>query len=430
MARNTSNWLHFHIKLWNINIIEYYAHVSLLQIGKSMTSLFIPIYLLSNLNYQIWQVMFFYFLTQIAFVPAVLFASKIIKKTGLKKAMALNLPFTAIYFWAINQMNGDFKKDILFIITFILLQSSTRAIANVANDIFMAKHVLKKAPGKMLAWLKIILTVGTLIAPLVGGVVTFFFGFEALFYSAIIIVLLSAIPLLITCKSHFEINYKPQSLIKFLKEKARPNYLIAEFGNVFTDTIMWILWPIFLFITLDNTAEIGTLVTISAIASIIVSYLISKRIKKHEAKKMIRWGVRSSSVLFFARPFFLHPLAIGTVDALYKIIDPIFRIPYDQAAYRLVMKNENLIKRANIKQLVSEIYYTLIVSLLFIFSLFFKEPSKTFFISTFLLAAIMMLLMQRMAHVKFKKSDIKNIDRAEKEEAVDKNIEIIKRGEF
>jgi MFS family permease len=430
MAKHVSSWFYFHFWFRNVRIVEYYVHVTLLQIGKSMTNLFIPIYLLTDLKFEIWQVLFFYFMWQILFVPSVLFAGQVIKQIGLKRSIAFSLPFYVLLLWAMNKMGGGFVSDMIWITPFLFLRAITWAFANVANDIFMAKHILKKKPGKMLAWLRIFMTIGTLLAPLIGGLISFFFGFEALFLFAMGIILLSAIPLLIVSKGHFEINYKPESLLQFLRHKARPNYLIAEFGNVFTDTVMWILWPIFLFFALETTAEMGTLVTASAVASILVSYFIGKKIKQLEPKKMIRFGVRIASLLFFARPLFLHPVIIGLIDSVYKMVDPIFRIPYDQAAYRLVMKNENLVKMANVKQLVAESYYTITVTLLFVFTLFFSEFSKIFFVIIFLGSAVFMLLMERMAHVKFTKVDEREIIKKEDKEVVDKSLEVIQRGEF
>lgn len=430
MSKTVSSWFHFHFQLWNINIAEYYVFQTLFQIGKSITNLFIPIYLLMDLQYELWQVLLFFVIFQLPFPPSVAVSGKIIEKIGLKKSMAMTLPFFALYFWGINWLSGDFVADLKIIIPLVILRAFFGAISNVSKDIFMAKHVLAKTPGKMLAWLKISLSVGTLMAPLVGGMVTYFFGFDVLFYVAMGFVLLSGVPLLLTPDIHFKILYKTSSLFAFLRDKAKPNYLLAEFGNIFTDTVMWILWPIFLFFALENTAEMGTLVTISAIISIIVSYLVGKQIQKSDPKKMIRWGVRFASFFFFARPLFLHPVIIGSIDAIYKIIDPIFRIPYDQAGYRLVMEHENLIKRANVKQLVAEIYYTFSIILLFLLSLFFDKTSKAFFITIFLAAAIIMLLMERMSRVKFKTIDEKKIAAEEAGGMIEKSIEILQRGEF
>lgn len=430
MTKTISSWFHFHFLHWSLDITEYYIFKTLSQIGKSLTNLFIPIYLLSELHYSLWQVTLYFVILQIFFPPTIAFAGEIIQKIGLKKSMALSLPCFALYFWGINFLKGDFFADLVLIIVLLMVRGVSGGISNLANDIFMAKHVLKKIPGKMIAWLKIAMTVATLIAPFVGGLVTYFFGFDMLFYVAIGLMLLSGVPLFLTPDIHFRIQYRPSSLITFLLKKARPNYLWAEFGNVFTDTMMWILWPIFLFFALDNTAEMGSLVTISAIFSIIVSFFVGRKITEIDPQKMIRRGVVGASFLFFCRPLFLHPVAIGVIDALYKIIDPIFRIPYDRAAYRLVMEHENIIKRANIKQFVAEIYYTLGTLILFLLTLFFDKSSKPFFITLFLFAALTMLLMMRMAYVKFKSMDQKIIATEQKEGVVEKDLEILERGEF
>ncbi len=422
-SRHVSSWFHFHFRHWNINILEYYIFKTLWQIGNSITNLFIPIYLISDLKYTLWQVTFFYVLWQIGFPLAVATNGKVVERIGLKKCMALALPFSALFFLGVSQLSGDFVWDLRILIPIFILRTFFQSLANVSDDLFLAKQVLKKSPGRMLAWLKIVLTVATLIAPLVGGFVTYLFGFDALFYIAIGLILASGIPLLLTSDIHFKVHYKPKSVVSFFRKKVPTNYLIAEVGNVFSDTVMWILWPIFLFIALENTAEIGLLVTASAVVSIFISYFVGKYVDKFDPKKMILWGVRSISICFFARPLFLHPVVIATTDALNKIIDPIFRIPYDKARYNMISANKDFTKQATVKQFIQEVYYTSSVIILFLITLVYSKPSKKFFIVFFLISAATMLFMQRMASVHFRRRDRKTISKEEQNGVVEEILE-------
>ncbi|NJP03984.1 MFS transporter [Candidatus Gracilibacteria bacterium] len=174
---------------------------------------------------------------------------------------------------------------------------------------------------------------------------------------------------------------------------------------------------------MKNTAEIGVLVTASAIFSIFISYFVGKHVDKFDPKKMILWGVRTASICCFTRPLFLHPIIIAATDAINKIVDPIFRIPYDKARYKLVSENKEFTRQATIKQFVQELYYTATVIIILLITLFYSQPSKEFFIVFFLISAASMLFMQKMASVHFRRRDRKAILKEEKNGVMEEVLE-------
>ena len=420
----------FHFLHWDINIVEFYIFETLLKISTSIISLFIPIYLLVDVGYSISEVMAFFVLLQLFFFFTIAFGGKVSTVLGTKKTMALKLPFTAIYYYGLQQLGGNFYQDLILLIPLLIFYSTFSGWSNVARDIFLSKHVLQKNTGKMLAFLKICMVVASVISPLAGGWISYIYGFDMLFWCGTVLVLLSGIPLFLTPDEHFEIKYKPRDLFSFIREKVDKSYLMAEAGNIFSDVIMWIMWPLFLYFAIKNTAEMGTLVTASAFVSMGVAYFVGQKINGKDAKKLLKNGIKGASFLFFLRAVSLNPFAIGAIDAFNKIIEPIYRIPYDRAAYRMIMYHQNQIKMANLKQLISETYYTSGVIILWVASLFVESESKYFFISLFAGAAILMLLMQQIAKVKFQRVDEKFIEKEEHHGTATEELKVMEEGEL
>ncbi len=424
-AKNHFVPFHFHSHHWDMNIIEFYLFQSMFMIAFSMINLFVPIYLISDVGYPLWGVITFFLITQIFFISSLPFSGKVIKYFGVKHSIVLQLPFYAIYYIGLQYLSGNFVSDLAILIPIIGLRAFFGSNGNVARDIFMSKNILKKNTGTMLAWWRIVIVAATVISPFIGGLVSYFYGFDKLFWIAIVITLFSGLPLLLTSDKHFNINYKPQQLFSFIRHKADKNYLIAEAGNILSDTMMWIMWPLFLFFALKNTADLGKLITMSAAISMGIAYFVGKKVDTSNPANLLINGVRISSGLFLLRAISLNPFIIGIIDAFNKIIDPIFRIPYDRAAYKIIMENHDQVKMANIKQLITEIYYTIGVLILLMVVLVVPEVSVKLFITLFVVFAFIMLLMQKMANIKFKSDDKQAVLIVEKENMIIEELKIL-----
>ena len=400
---------HFHHHHWNMEIVEFYIFQTLFNIANSMVNLFLPIFLLTQVGgtgYPLWGVMLWFVILEFWCIVANPFSGKIVEYLGPKHAMFFSLPFMAFYYYALRFLTGDFWIDCWFIFLILGIRCIPRMGYNTALDIFMAHHVLKKKKnaGKMLALLRIIMVLAAVSAPLIGGFVAFFFSFDVVFNVGIALVVLSGIPLLLTPDEHFKLKYKPQDVFSFALHKVPHPYVMAETGRVFSDVLMWIVWPLFLYFIVQNTADLGVLVSASAFISMIVAYFVGKKVDAGKPEKLIKRGVPVGGGAFLFRALSSNPVTICVVDAIHKIVEPVYRIPYDRFAYKLVRHSGDQIEMANVKQFISEWFYFICTVFLFIIVLFYPEPSKELFVSLFVIFSFIMLLMTKITKLKFESS--------------------------
>lgn len=388
----------FHLHHWNIEIVEYYVFKTFFHIIYSLLNLFLPIYFLHDLGYSLWIVILYFFITQLFFVITVPFVGKIVEKLGLKHSMLAHLPFLIVFFYGITLLSGDISKDIWLLIVIIFLRSASKSIYGLANTIFMSKYLAKKSLGKMLAWLKIAMTLATIITPVLGGIVSYYLGFNALFIIAIILVILSSIPLLLTPDKHFKIKYTPKNIIETIP-KIDKNYLLAELGSVARGVVMWTMWPIFLYFILKDTISIGVLLSISALITMVTSYYVGKLVDLGNRKKLLTRGVFISSLLFFLRPIFINPFLIGSLDAIDRITSPLLDISYDYYLLKFIARSKDPIKIANIREFLIEFYYMIGVLLLGIIIWISPNLSHNLFIIIFAIFSVVSLLMKHMSSV-------------------------------
>ena len=391
---------HFHAHHWDMEVFEYYLFKALYTIAHATLNLFIPIFLISN-GYSLWEVVIWCIINQIWTIAGLPFSGAIINKIGVKHTIALNIPFMALFYIGIQHLSGDFQQDFFFIWLILFSRCIFKGSFQVADDIFMTKHLLKKKKsGKNLAILKIILVSAGIIAPLAGGLVTYFWGFDAIFTSGLVVIFLAGIPLFFTPDEHFKIDYKGTDIFSFTFSKVDKNFIIAEAGRVFPDTLMWILWPIFLYLVIENTANLGAIVSASAFISMVIAFYIGKKVDQKEPEKLLKKATQGAAGVFFLRAFALNPLVVGIIDIANKVLDPILEIPYNFYVYRMIKNHPNPIEMANVKQLIAESLYMFGTLILFVLTYFFTEPSIVLFMIIFGSFAIFYLLMQHIIRVK------------------------------
>jgi hypothetical protein len=345
---------HFHRHHWNIEVVEYYAYQTLYQIAYATLSLYLPIYLL-NLGYALREVVLWFVINELWFVLFTPFSGRIIQALGLKRSIALKLPALALFFFFVQRLSGDFRMDLPFLAAILAMRAFAKSPADMAEDLFYAKYVLKKAEGKIIASVKILMVAAGIASPLVGGVITYFFGFDALFTSGLILILISAIPLFLTPDRHFRCSYTSVDITRFPLRKLKRSYLVAEIAAGLPDTLMWIMWPLFMYFVVKNTADIGALVSGSMLLSIVVSYYIGKRVDERDPRGLLKTGVRSSTGFFLLRALALHPLGIALIDACSQIMGPFLDIPYTYYMYRYIKRQPNQLEIVNVKQFVGEV---------------------------------------------------------------------------
>ena len=149
------------------------------------------------------------------FVP---FSSKVISKIGLKHTIALYLPFMPIFLFLLQKLNGSFLESLWLIILLLLIRNIPKAFNETADIIFVSKNILNKNhEGTSLAKLRIVIIVANLLAPLIGGAIAFFFGFNYLFNITALLFILAPIPLFLAKDKYFKFNMSAKDLIFLCK---------------------------------------------------------------------------------------------------------------------------------------------------------------------------------------------------------------------
>jgi len=196
-----------------------------------------------------------------------------------------------------------------------------------------ARFSRKGARGRQIGLLNIINTLFSVAGPFIGGILLVFSDFNLVFIISSVIILVSAIPFLLSKDIRYTAKFSIRKI--FGREKCRN--AVGFLGYGFETGIAHILWPVFIFVfILNNFALLGSVASISLLASMLFTLFVGRYtdINKNFLLKLgslinsIVWGIRM--LVSTAFQVFLIDSIAGASRMLVEI--PVSAATYDNAA--------------------------------------------------------------------------------------------------
>lgn len=389
----------FHLK-FDKEMLEVGLFQLFFYLGRNLVVLSLAYHMYANLNYELWQIVVYFLTGQLFFVLAGPFCGEMVRLMGVKHAIA-SRAFSLCVFWACLPyvLSENFNQTLLMMIPLFFLRGWGGANSVMAYDVFLSHHLNKKNRGKSLALLQIAIMVGTVVAPILGGVVTDQFGFVYTTYIGLFFFALSGVMLLLTPDEKFKFPYSPAKFLKDIPKETPKPLFQAEFGRVFFDGVMYVAWPLFLILVMKDMTSIGMVAGISSGVAMIVAYWVGKKMDNADAKpqKALRHGAYRSMGLNLVRGLWWEPITIGIIDSLNKVNDQTIKVPYDMQFYKW-MHETNTLERAHIRLFISQLIY-LVTFLIIAGLLYFVSAPTVVFVTIFVLASASLWWTQKISEV-------------------------------
>ncbi len=307
---------------------ELYVSMMLRSLAMSMSGIFIPIFLY-HLNYKIWQILLYYF---IVFGTQYLFAipsAKTVAKIGPKHTIMISYLMQILTLIALI-----FLKDMPYLFAYSAI---VLGIANISFftsfhiDFSKVKH--KETGGRELGLVYLGERLGAVLGPVIGGLVAFIFGPKFIFLAAILVLISAVIPLFLTkepTRLNQDLMYQDLSFKKIKRDVISYSFFTVEAA------VSMIIWPLFLgvFVFYKNPyIQLGSIMSISIIVSLIVARVYGKLIDNYQGRNLLRFSASSNAVLHMFRVFtngFTGALGINLVN---EVITPGYKMPTFKGMY-------------------------------------------------------------------------------------------------
>jgi len=347
----------------NRKLNEIYINIAIRAFALSLSTIFIPIYLL-NIGYTFGSVFLFYALTRAVHAAISIPAAKLASRYGFKHMIFYSIPFLIAFF------------ALLFSIETYRWPLSLLAVVGGLNaglfwigfHVDFGKFSSRKRRGTELGRIIILSSVLAVAGPFLGGVTAMYLGFKILFFAIAGMLLLSTIPLFWSKDLHSPAKF---TMAGVFKNQSMGN-LLSFFGYGIDRALGLVVWPVFLFFNvLDSYGVLGSIFSVMLLFSLLLTLVISKLVDSYR-RTILRIGSLMNAAVWVARTFVKTPIHVFITDALYGISHTAVYLPFNALAYDKANKKD-LVKFTVFREIVLNLGQVAIFLTMYFFSDFIME---------------------------------------------------------
>lgn len=304
-----------------------YWSVGLKDLGIAAVTLFEPIFLFS-LGYSLREVLFFYIMIYGLYVLLLPPIGRLVGKLGYEHSILYSQFFLIAYFILLFSIS---EASVLYYIA-PLFSALYKSLYWPAYHADFAVFSRKGQRGREVGYLETVSMIMYIIGPLIGGVLLEWTGFGVLFIVGSVLFILSALPLMRIREIHTKIDLPYGTIYRRLidRQHSRSFFSYLGFGE---ELIVLTVWPIFIYIVVQDYFEIGALVAVATfITSFIVLYL-GKISDEYKRLKVLRLGTVIYALSWFVRGFCKNIWGVMSLDTVSRISKEMLFIPLEANMY-------------------------------------------------------------------------------------------------
>ncbi len=369
------------------NIIFLYINRLLIQTAFGLLTGFSVLFFYEKFGNSIYKTLLMYAVLYSVFMVTYHFAASLLNKIGMRKMMIIAILGLATML--LSRVFWDYSP-LIILATYIISSSIYKSLYWIPYHIEFASFTDYKNRGKQVAFLYNIGAILASLLPFIGGYILTIRGYNTLFIIGVVFALLSIIPLFKIQETHEKYTWSLKRLIsEIFQEENRP-IVASTIGNGMQTTIAAIIWPIFIFITIQNNyLKFGFILAIVAITMVGLRWLIGTVIDKFGRSKVLKIGNTLYVTGWLFKIFIESAFGIFIVDVYHNLGGVINSLSYSVSVYDQAADNGHYIDEFTVLTEVTFILGQILMTLLVIPMIFFFSLKITFILGA--LAAMLMV---------------------------------------
>lgn len=362
-----------------------YLTLSLSYLGAGLVSVFVPIYLWI-LGYELWLIFLFLLLESLWFVCGTFIILPFFRGISDRKLFLLSIPLLALFFIGLH-----FLQTYPFLF-FILpaLQGIDRLFFDTAYHLDFTHAVDKKYIGRELGTQFIVLNIFTFGTPFIGGVIAASFGFSILFTVSVVILILAFLPLFLFPANHISTEINRKLLLRYVFNLKTLPHTLSNIGYALESIISRYIWPLYIFIFLGSLKILGAIISLGLLFGGIIQYISGFFSDSGKRSEIIKIFVPLYSLIWVIRAFVSNVIPFTVAHIGGDMMLKSFGVAWDTYNYDLAKETPHpaifMLSRILTYHMARIIFWPILIVLSYLL------PLKIFFISSFIIAAILSLL--------------------------------------
>lgn len=313
-------------RISSINAI--FANNALRSLAISLFGIFQPIYIFS-LTKSIEAVLLYTLVVGLGCLFLAFPAGRLIVRFGFRRNVLLSNFFLSLLLIFLLLSS----RSAWFLIPAAIFDIPALLLYRLPLHILIIDDSEKGKLGGEISFLNIISHIFHILPPFVGGIVITLFGFRSLYLLAIVLAILSSIPLFFM--PH---HRKPKTLEygRYFKSFSFPKFSFILHG--FEDFFVGILWPILMFLVLMSYEQVGSLTSLMLFFTTISLVLIGYFLDKGKVFPLYKAGTLLSALLFPLRSVVSTVSGVLFIDSLHSVVRLNQKLPFDYLTYQSATK--------------------------------------------------------------------------------------------
>ena len=309
--------------------------------ANGLLGLFLPIYLLQQMENQTELVFYYYLIGYLLYFLLLPIGARMLNKIGLRRSIRASVFFEILFYVSLLQLS---QNPVLFIPLSILFLTIDRLLFWIPFHTDFAKFTEKNDRGKEVSLLWATRSLLRVVMPVMAGWLIVEYGFSVIFVIVIMLLFSINLPFLFLPRTKERFSWKVKETFQRFLDKKNQGLVLANIANGMENAAGVVIWPIFIFGTLKGDyLQVGAVSSAIILVVILLQLLVGKYVDKLNKRHLLRWGSAFNALGWFIKIFVFSAFQIfiaGTYHGLARIFKD---TPFDSLNYELMADKGHLV---------------------------------------------------------------------------------------
>lgn len=305
---------------------QLYASSAISNFSLSIITLFEPIFLYHVLHYSIPKILMFMAVVYAVYIVFIPFGGKFASIYGYRHCISLSVPFQ-IFYWlgllaSVSYPNAAFLAAVIFGLQKSFYWPGFHAV--------IARYSQTEQVGREFGAAFAINSMAQIGGPLIGGILSQYFGLSSAFLLAALVYCLSALPLLMAKEVFIPKEYSFKDTLKLYRDYPKKFLGYIGFGE---ELLVSTIWPIFIYLVVKDYKDTGLLAASASFAAAVIALFLGRITDQYTKRVLVKIGAFFTSVFWLGRIFVNNFVSAFAADSFSKTAKETLFIPLSTLTY-------------------------------------------------------------------------------------------------
>lgn len=260
--------LHYFDSSLNREVVELYWNTALFNLSINLAYIFEPIFLY-GLGYDLVQIMMFYVVVYTCYALLIVPVTKITSIIGYKKSILISSVIYVCYWLLFFQL--VFFSELYYVLPVLFALQKCFFWPPYNADI--ALNNVRQQRGREVGVLFSLVELASIVGPIIGGFISYKFGFQTMFITSAVLMLISVFPLFLSPEIYTKHTFRFRDFWDMVRKF--PQNFFGYWGYA-EDLMLMSLWPIFIFIIIPEVFSVGIIITVASLIAVVLMLYLGK----------------------------------------------------------------------------------------------------------------------------------------------------------